>query len=104
MKNLNLVFLAVILTGCGSSGGNSSGGDTTSSSEAASVADCVVTMSTVSLESGDTCTLNKSDADLFSISAGEISCDSGAINYNGNSFSSGANGFTFNGLTIACGS
>ena len=97
MRILGLA-LAFTLAACSSGGG----GSDSEGSMVSTGTDCVLIMSQITLQSGQSCSLSQADADLFSTSAGNISCDNGTITYNGNTFSSGANGFSFNGLTLLC--
>lgn len=102
MKNISLLAIVALLCACGSDGGSDPAPANTQTSSSAQNENCVVMMSTIALSSGESCTLTQEDADMFSVSAGEISCNAGTITYNGSTFSSGSNNVTFNGLSISC--
>jgi len=100
-----LVFLAsLVLFGCSSGGGSSSSGDNSSKpeQETSTISDCMMSLSSIILDSGDSCNLTEADAGLFSISPGLLSCNDQTLTYNGNQFSAGQ-GFSFNGLSMTCG-
>ncbi len=99
MNYIKAPLLATLLSILGACGG----GDSSSVGENSSdFADCVIALNVINLSSGETCYLNKTAADLYGVSPGEISCLGGIINYEGNQFSSGNTGTSFNGLSVNC--
>lgn len=99
MKFYGVCILALFAVGCG---GSDSSSDSGSEVEEVKVESCSISNDTVSLKSGESCELSDSQASVYGASSGEISCTSGMLTYNGNTFTSGQAGITFNGLTFVC--
>ncbi len=103
MKTAGYLLALLVLASCGGGGKGSDGSSASSTpNQTTTTAQCAVVMSTISLKNGETCNLSAADAALFAVSPGVISCSAGTITYNGNTFQSGTNGFTFNNLKLAC--
>lgn len=104
VKEFLVVLLTFAMISCGGGSDNDSDDstDTGTNSEEQQVTACTIIDDVLSLDSGQSCTLSDTDAQKYSISAGEIECDNGTINMGGGSYSSGTNGFSMNGLSIKC--
>lgn len=99
MKFYGVGILVLFAVGCG---GSDSTNDSNTESEEVKVESCSISNDTISLKSGESCELSDSQANVYGTSSGDLSCNSGTLTYNGNTFTSGQAGITFNGLTFVC--
>jgi hypothetical protein len=99
MKYCIVGLLAVLTVGCG---GGSDDTEAPAKEKIDVINDCVIENDTLSLANGEKCNLTESSAGGYSITSGEISCDSGVLTYGGSTFTSANAGITFNGLTFMC--
>jgi len=105
------MFLAIfpVLASCGGGGGSSNSGGSTPTPTPTpepeqGVTNCVVMMNVINLASGEACNFTKEDADQYSLTEGEVSCEAGTLTYGGGQYTSGAGSIVFNGLTFSCAS
>lgn len=99
MRILVVATVAGVLIGCSSGSSNSSDDD---GSPLRFKQECTIEMDTLSLASGESCFLNQTSADVYSLTAGEVSCDNQTLSFDGGDFFSGSGGVVFNGLTFIC--
>ncbi len=92
------------LAACGGGGSSdSSGSEANKDTATGSSSACKVVGTTISLSSGESCSISSTLANQFNVTSGTVSCSNKTISYNGSSFTAGTGGIVLNGLTFACG-